>query len=254
MLELESSGSDTRVIVMGRVMQVPPPPEQSPSPMGAVSCRCSQAFLPRWRTGAEPSRGFGDAVLTGVSLSASGVTGGVAGGAGGVDVVGGAVAGGDDANGGTGVAGAGEADGVTVGAGEAPAAFSGVSTLPSADGTRTSQGGPGACGAGSEPCGVRPTLAAAAIRGSGAVCSSSRRRFASESAGSKGQRRRGDKRSGSSRATPRSKGCVWHGDDAGEVVASPCARGGGRGSGVRQCAAGGGRAARPVAAYGDGGG
>lgn len=36
--ELESSGSDTRVIVIGKVIHVPPPPEQSPSPIGAVSC------------------------------------------------------------------------------------------------------------------------------------------------------------------------------------------------------------------------
>lgn len=93
-------------------MQVPPPPEQSPSPIGAVSCRCSQAFLPRCRTGAEPSRG--EAAFAGVSASASGVTGGVAGGAGGVGAGGGAAAvGGDAATGGTGVAGAGLAAGVT---------------------------------------------------------------------------------------------------------------------------------------------
>lgn len=205
--ELESSGSETLVIVMGRVIHVPPPPEQSPSPIGAVSCRWSQAFLPRCRTGADPSRGLGDAVLAGVSLSATGVTGGVAGGAGGVDVGGGAPAtGGDATRGGTDVAGAGLADGVTVGAGDAPAAFSGVSTLPSADGTRTSQGGPGAWGAGSEPCGVRPTLAAAAMRGSGAGSSSIRRRLGSASEDSNGHRRRGDNLSGSSRTMPRSRG------------------------------------------------
>lgn len=142
--ELESSGSDTLVMVIGSVMQVPPPPEQSPSPIGAVSCRWSHAFLPRCRTGAEPSRGE-DADLAGVSPSATGVTGGVAGGAGGVGAGGGAAAvGGDAARGGTGVAGAGLAAGVTCGAGDAPAARSGVSTLPSAEGTRTSQGGPGA--------------------------------------------------------------------------------------------------------------
>lgn len=213
--EPESSGSDTLVMVIGSVIQVPPPPEQSPSPMGAVSCRWSQAFLPRCRTGADPSRGFGDAVFASVSPSATGVTGGVAGGAGGVEVVGGAAAaGGEETSGGTGVAGAGLAEGVTVGAGEAPAAFSGVSTLPSAEGTRTSQGGPGAWGAGSDPCGVRPTLAAAAIRGSVAESSSIRRLFASESEDSKGHRLRGDCRSGSSRTMPRSRGWVWHGDDA----------------------------------------
>lgn len=204
MFELESSGSDIRVIVIGKVIQVPPPPEQSPSPMGAVSCLCSQAFLPKCRTGADPSRGLGDAILAGVSLSATVVTGGVWGGAGGDDVVGGAM-GGVEATGGTGVAGAGLADGVICGAGDAPAAFSGVSILPSADGTRTSQGGPGACGAGSDPNGVRPTLAAAAIKGSGAGLSS-RLRLDSESAGSKGHRLLGERRSGSSLATPRSKG------------------------------------------------
>lgn len=140
----ESSGSDPRAIVIGRVMQVPPPPEQSPSPIGAVSCRWSHAFFPRCRTGAEPSRGE-EAAFAGVSASLPTTTGGVAGGAGGVGAGGGAAdRGGDCATAGTGVAGAGLAVKVKRGAGEAPAARSGASTLPSAEGTRTSQGGPGA--------------------------------------------------------------------------------------------------------------
>lgn len=111
--ELESSGSETRFMVMGSVIQVPPPPEQSPSPMGAVSCRCSQAFLPRCRTGAPPESRGDAALFAGVSPSAPVVTGGVAGGAGGVGAVGGAAAvGGEAATGGTGVAGAGLAAGV----------------------------------------------------------------------------------------------------------------------------------------------
>lgn len=119
MLELESSGSDTRVIAIGKVIHVPPPPEQSPSITGAVSCLCNHAFLPKCRTGAEPSRGLGEATFAGVSLSATVVTGGVTGGAGGDDVVGGAdvikgadVIGGVEATGGTGVPGAGLAAGV----------------------------------------------------------------------------------------------------------------------------------------------
>lgn len=115
--------------VIGSVTQTPPPPEQSPSPMGAVSCLWSHAFFPRCLTGGwAPSLGLGAGVDVG---SAARAAGGVAGGAGGAGAAGGLEA-------------TGEAAGTDCcGAGDAPAARSGVSTEPSAEGTRTSQAGPG---------------------------------------------------------------------------------------------------------------